>query len=146
VRVVAQHAHQAGIRATVEALDGVELAADKKRLQHHMIPGVLVELLRGIGIAMGHRLEDGLHGAACAFSGSRNVQLGVWVEGQTAIESDELADVGSAKELLQPRLEPRTVCIVGGQDEGQARRLIDAPIAWVPARTGSSSIEQILGR
>ena len=93
-----------GIGALVQPLDRMQRAADEQRLQHHVVPAVLGELLLGIGIAMRHRLE---HRRACwcacprrAWASSR---CGSGIERQAAIEGDLLADVGGAAELGEAR-------------------------------------------
>ena len=118
---------------------GAELAADEQRLQHHLVPGFLGELLARVGVAVGHRLE---HRRACWCAmpsrgrASRSGLAGI--ERQAAIEGDQLADVGGLAQAESKRAgEGGLVAVVAGEQEGEAGRLVEAPAGRVPARPGA---------
>ena len=145
MRIVAQHAHQARIGAFVEPQDWRQLAAGEQRLQHHMIPSVLVELFHRERIAVSNRLEDRLHRAAGALARPGNVLPGVGIQRQSAIEGNQFPDVCGVEKRFQPRLECLAVASLACQHKGDAGGLIDAPIRRVPVRARGSSGSPLLG-
>jgi hypothetical protein len=53
-----QYARKFGVGAIIESKDGGESAANEERLQHHVVPTVLVEVVAGKGIVVSNRLKD----------------------------------------------------------------------------------------
>ena len=93
-----------------------------------------VEDLARIGIAMGDRLEDRLDGRAHAFRRDGQQRAPAGEQRQPAQIGDALADIGGAVEIDEARRERRIVASVGGEEEGDARRLIDCEPGGIEAR------------
>ena len=109
VRVVAEHSGQGRVAPRVQTDNRGQRAADEQRLQHQLIPRRLGELLRRIGIAVRHGLEDHPHVRPNALRRPQRVTRLVGVQRQAAIERDELPDVGGAAQPVEPRAHPRAV-------------------------------------
>jgi len=101
VGVVAEHASQLAVGARLQALDRRQAAADEERFEHHLIPGLLGKVLDGIGITVGHRLEDVLHVAAHTVGRARQVALGMRIERQAAQQRHLLAEIGAAQQTFE---------------------------------------------
>ena len=60
----------------------MQRAADEQRLQHHVVPAVLGELLLGVGAAVRDRLEHRAHVGARALRRLSFEPLGIGIERQ----------------------------------------------------------------
>jgi hypothetical protein len=84
--------------ALVQPLDRRQRAADEQRLQHHVVPAVIVEMRLRIRIAVRDRLEHHAHVGAQALADLRFERCRVRVERQAPVQRRQFGDIRRAAE------------------------------------------------
>ena len=101
--IVGQDEGEHRVGALIKSLNRVEPAADEQRLQYHLVPAIVVELLSRVRVAVGNRLEHRPHVGPQSLGRLRFQCVRVRIKRETAIKGNRLADIGrSAKVGKQP--------------------------------------------
>ena len=136
MRVVGEDLRQRRVGALVEPLDRRQRRANEERLQHHVVPAILGEILLRKRAAMRDRLEDRAHRGAQPFAHLPFERRGLRIERQATIERDRLANLGcAAKRHRRPRR--NSLRARGKLEQRQdAGGLVDRPEPRIPVLRG----------